>query len=852
MMKKFFVFIFLLSSLAISAQTQVANGDFETWTYDDVNLPNNWNSFQTASGQYASMGYSKSNRQVRQSAEVRPGSEGQNSVVIWARSVVGVVAQGNLTSGRVNAGSMSATAIENYNWSDRNGSTTVGEVTNPCAMKFTGRPDSVVVWTKFVPAGMLADAPYAKFSAIVHGDYDYISYGLASNDTEENKAQVVASVERNIESLDGGWQRISMPFVYTQNNVTPAYIIVNFSTNAYPGKGTKNDSLYIDDIQMIYNSEITSLLFNHKKVTLDENNHAVVKGEYDESKLSYKINSQSASVELNYNDEQKTLSIVVKGADIEENPNNQHTYTVVFEKEEVGENPYVTVEYPEDELSEALPVDPSFFASYENPYDFSQSIVNADMELGQEGWTISSAKSKFTSGGADEDKNGEFYNDSYSNGLWGFGADDTSFDINQTITNLPNGIYKVTVQAFNRPGDVADMNGSEETGVVLYANNESKPVHHLFADASNEILYIADEANAWMTDYQYGEQYVPNSQTGASAYFEAGHYVNSLEVVVTDGTLKLGLRKPKDKIAKQWTCFDNFTLTYYGLTGESVEPVEPQLEVEWPEKLEAAVVRDLTTEPITVNFNYAEGVPAEGWRYAYLELVQGETTVLMGYCDLEREEKTIEAQVPNMLQTGDCKLVLRIGNGETKAETTFSLTTYEQAYTITFVVDGETLMQEDLPYGAEVVAPEVDPREGYTFAWTDEVPEIMPAHDVTINGAYTVNTYKVTYLRADGETTFQTVDVDFGQPMPTAPTYELNEAEEAQNLEFVEWEGETYETMPAKDVTYTAKLQEKQGEGISVVEAMQNTLIYNLQGQRVQSVRRGQVYIINGKKYIVK
>lgn len=771
----------LISSLAISAQTQVANGDFETWTYDDVNLPNNWNSFQTASGQYASMGYSANNRQVRQSVEVRPGSEGQHSVVIWARSVVGVVAQGNLTSGRVNAGSMSATAVANYNWSDRNGSTTVGEVTNPCAMKFTGRPDSVVVWTKFVPAGMLADAPYAKFSAIVHGDYDYISYGLASNDTEENKAQVVAMVERNIESLAGQWQRISMPFVYTQNEVTPAYVIVNFSTNAYPGKGTKNDSLYVDDIQMIYNSEITSLLFNHKKVNFDEDSHAIVKGVYDENKLDYKINSQTASVELNYNDEEKTLTIIVKGADIQDNPNNQHTYTVVFEQKEVEENPYVKVEYPEDELNEPLPVVPYYFASRENPFNMTDSIANAAMELGQEGWIITTAKSKFTSGGADEDKNGEFYNDSYSNGLWGLGADDTSFDINQTLTNMPNGIYKVTLQAFNRPGDVANMTGDEQVGVVLYANNESTPVKHLFAEASDEALYTADEANAWMSDYQHGERYVPNSQPGAAAYFQDGRYVNSLEVVVTDGTLKLGLRKPKDKIAKQWTCFDNFTLTYYGLTGEVVEPASPELVVEWPESLEAEVVRDLTTETIAVSFTYTEAVPAEGWRYAYLELEQNDTTVLMGYCELGSEQNTIEAQVPNMLQTGECKLVLRIGNSETKAETTFSLTTYEQAYTITFVVDGETLMQDELPYGAEVIAPEVDPREGYTFAWVDEIPETMPAHDVTINGAYTEET------------------------------------------------------------------------GINTIaEALQNNAIYNLNGQRVSQLRRGQIYICNGKKVFVK
>lgn len=254
------VVVLILSVITISAQDdkpQIPNGDFETWTYDGVNLPNNWNSFQTAAGTYATMSYSKSNRQVRQSTNVRPGSKGQYSCVIWARVPIGtIVAQGNLTTGRVNAGAMTADNVANYNFSDRATINTNNGVQNPCAMKFTGYPDSIKLWVRFVPAGVVEGYETAKFSAIIHDDYDYIAYGLDSNDTEENKSHVVAKAVVQIESKDNKWQCITLPFNYTKNKIAAKYIQLNASTNAYPGKGTKNDSLYIDDIELVYNQKV--------------------------------------------------------------------------------------------------------------------------------------------------------------------------------------------------------------------------------------------------------------------------------------------------------------------------------------------------------------------------------------------------------------------------------------------------------------------------------------------------------------------------------------------------------------------------------------------------------------------
>ena len=240
------------------AQTQIANGDFETWTFDGVNLPNYFNSFQTADGSYSSYSYDSSNRQVQRSTDTRPGSTGKYSCHIWSRLVevkilfvsIKAHAQGNLTTGRVHAGSTSAEGDNNYNYSDRDGSNTLNGFKNPCAMPFSGKPDSLVAWVKFTPDGTDTSNPYAKVSATIHSDYDYID-GYAQ--TSDQKYVVATAVNKTIAKTNGQWKRISIPFKYTNNGAQPKYILLSVATNAVPGKGGTNDHLYIDDIELIYN-----------------------------------------------------------------------------------------------------------------------------------------------------------------------------------------------------------------------------------------------------------------------------------------------------------------------------------------------------------------------------------------------------------------------------------------------------------------------------------------------------------------------------------------------------------------------------------------------------------------------
>lgn len=252
-MKKTIAFLaaaVLLSGTALAqSKPQITNGDFETWTFDGENLPNYFNSFQTADGTWSGTAYSSSDRQVKRSTDKRPGSTGSYSCSIWSRSVWGVVAQGNLTTGRVHAASTSATGENNYNYSDRDGSNTKNGFKNPCAMPFTGRPDSLVVWVKFVPNGTDSKHPYAKVTATIHDDFDYID-GYSKTSPESHV--VATAVDKTIAKTNG-WKRLSIPFQYTNNGAEPAYILLSAATNAYPGGGNKGDYLYIDDITLVYN-----------------------------------------------------------------------------------------------------------------------------------------------------------------------------------------------------------------------------------------------------------------------------------------------------------------------------------------------------------------------------------------------------------------------------------------------------------------------------------------------------------------------------------------------------------------------------------------------------------------------
>ena len=121
-------------------------------------------------------------------------------------------------------------------------------------------------------------------------------------------------------------------------------------------------------------------------------------------------------------------------------------------------------------------------------------------------------------------------------------------------------------------------------------------------------------------------------------------------------------------------------------------------------------------------------------------------------------------------------------------------------YTITFDTDGGS---EVVPiaqdYNTAVTTPADPTKAGYTFAgWDKEIPSTMPAEDITIKALWTINQYKVTFI-ADGIVISEET-LDYGSPV-TVP-----EAPNKEGYTFVNW-GEVDETVPAHDVVYVANYE---------------------------------------------
>ena len=74
----------------------------------------------------------------------------------------------------------------------------------------------------------------------------------------------------------------------------------------------------------------------------------------------------------------------------------------------------------------------------------------------------------------------------------------------------------------------------------------------------------------------------------------------------------------------------------------------------------------------------------------------------------------------------------------------------DAVYRIEFVIDGTIVAEFVKPAGAQILAPEAPAKEGYSFTGWLNVPAEMPEYDVIVNGEYKLDTYRLTYL-LDGE-----------------------------------------------------------------------------------------------------
>ena len=139
-----------------------------------------------------------------------------------------------------------------------------------------------------------------------------------------------------------------------------------------------------------------------------------------------------------------------------------------------------------------------------------------------------------------------------------------TFDIHQTITDLPEGKYRISVQAYYRTGDNGISyeryaNGTESIPAYLYANDNSTPIASIYSE-----YLTTDIGSCWATRADgWSYRYFPNGMVSGAYCFEQGMYNNSIDVEVTDGTLTIGIVSNTYQNSN-WCMMDNFRLEYYG------------------------------------------------------------------------------------------------------------------------------------------------------------------------------------------------------------------------------------------------------------------------------------------------
>ena len=197
--------------------------------------------------------------------------------------------------------------------------------------------------------------------------------------------------------------------------------------------------------------------------------------------------------------------------------------------------------------------------------DMTYLLENPDFEWGDYGWNIDAVSGgNVRVGGTGENYCFEAWNN-------------REFDIHQTVTDLPAGIYEIEVQGFyrNRRDDNA-WNAYQQGGITVpvyvYLNNSATPFKNVFDEPA--------EAGLYSGDYYYSPTglYFPNDMATAAQAFSAGMYRQQAYglVMSENDVVSIGVKGATNQNNDSWAIWDNFKLTYLGFDPKYIRPALQQ------------------------------------------------------------------------------------------------------------------------------------------------------------------------------------------------------------------------------------------------------------------------------------
>ena len=235
-------------------------------------------------------------------------------------------ANGNITTGCINMGSTDPKNAKNYNFTDISDSNK--------HFKFSGKPDAAECYGKFTP-GTKVGSPNGRINFLIHGAGNYRDPEL---DADANKKFASASIYI---TPCTDWTKFTAEFEYNDNYIgyteqkedEQRYMLASITTNPTPG-GSYDDDLQVDDIKLIYRSQLTTLSCNGEAVAgFSKDTYSYnVADYYAEGCLTYTANGRSATTSESYDEKTGVATITVSNVDADEDGQKQHVYTVKFKR----------------------------------------------------------------------------------------------------------------------------------------------------------------------------------------------------------------------------------------------------------------------------------------------------------------------------------------------------------------------------------------------------------------------------------------------------------------------------------------------------------------------------------------
>ena len=269
----------------------------------------------------------------------------------------------------------------------------------------------------------------------------------------------------------------------------------------------------------------------------------------------------------------------------------------------------------------------------------------------------------------------------------------TNFDFNREFTNLPEGWYQLTLNGFYR-------NGGADQGATYQANNyiNNWRVYGNDYELPLMCIYEETETSGFITGEQGGwDGTYPGGRRSADTNFKNNKYVNTLNIWVSNGTLRVGVRGSGTD-GSRWCCLDNVKLTYKGndLNG-----------------IGAAMAAQATANAAKVNEAYVGKITAavahEGG-YT-VEDVQALNTILKE--NVEVKNALAQFNIDQVIETSTTQKTELVALSEESENTTAATTAYEQAITKAQTDIAEVVSVEDVN---EIRTALADARIDYVFA----------------------------------------------------------------------------------------------------------------------------------------